>query len=90
MNSRLSVFALSLLLLARPAAAEPAPSLAWDLSVAPAPAVAGTTEAPCLANPYGLYRRGCPDELNIDLERSDSRGSARSIGWCCWPTGTRA
>jgi hypothetical protein len=73
MNSRWSILALSSLLLARPAAAEPAPLFAWDLSVAPATSVAGSAGEPCLANPYALFRRGCADELNVDLERSNTQ-----------------
>ncbi len=69
MNSRLSILALSLLLLARPALAETGLSSGWDLSVAPAGDEAEATSGVCRANPYALYRRGCPDELNVHPER---------------------
>jgi hypothetical protein len=71
MNSRsYIVIMLGLLLCARPALAESAKSLVWDLNVAPA---AGDSVAdPCRANPYALYRHSCSDEeLNISLEASN-------------------
>ncbi len=71
MNSRLYILAMSLMLLARPALAES--GAAWDLGLAPPASEAGVADEPCRANPYARYRRGCPDELNIDLERSDSQ-----------------
>jgi hypothetical protein len=73
MNLRLYIVALSLLVLAWPALAESSPSFGWDLSLAPPTSEAEIADEPCRANPYALYRRGCPDELNIGLERSDSQ-----------------
>jgi hypothetical protein len=69
MNSRLHILALTLLLLAQPALGEPAQTFAWDLSVAPATDDAGNGEQPCRDNPYALYHRGCPDQLNPRPER---------------------
>jgi hypothetical protein len=73
MNSRLYIVALVPLLLARPALADSSLSFAWDLNVPPATGDAGSADELCRANPYALYRRGCPDELNIGLEPSDSQ-----------------
>lgn len=73
MNSRLYIVALAPLLLASPALAEPSPSFAWDLNISPATTGAGVAGELCRANPYALYRRGCPDEFNLGPERSDSQ-----------------
>jgi hypothetical protein len=73
MNLRLCILALSLLLLARPALAESNQAFAWDLSLGSTTTGADIADETCRANPYALYRRGCPDELNIGLERSDSQ-----------------
>ncbi len=73
MNLQLYILALGLVFLVRPALAEPSQSFTWDLRVAPATTVAGIADEPCRANPYALYRRGCADELNIGLERSDNQ-----------------
>jgi hypothetical protein len=69
MNCRFFILTLGLLLLARPAWAEPSLALGWDLSVAsPADGTQGGGDA-CRANPYALYGRGCPDQLNPRPER---------------------
>jgi len=68
-NSRLHIVTLSLLLLAWPALAEPAQTVALDLSLAPETDDAGNGGQPCRANPYALYHRGCPDQLNPRPER---------------------
>ena len=62
MNSRVLILTVTLLLSARPALAGPSLSVGWDLRVAPA----GNEVADdgCRANPYALYQRGCPDQLN--------------------------
>ena len=73
MNWWLCILASSLLLLAPPAYAEPSQSFAWDLSVGPESAPSEYADGPCRANPYALYRRGCPDELNPGPERSPER-----------------
>ena len=69
MNSRLFILALGLLFLARPALAEPSLSFGWDLRVTPESTGAEADNGVCRANPYALYRRGCPDELNAHPER---------------------
>jgi hypothetical protein len=73
MNFRWYILTLGLLLLARPAPAETPGSIVWKLTLAPAIDEPGVDDDACPANPYALYRRGCPDELNIGLERSDTR-----------------
>lgn len=67
------MLALGLLLLARPAAAESPGSFVWRLNLAPELDEPGVDDDACRANPYALYRRGCPDELNTGPERPDSR-----------------
>jgi hypothetical protein len=70
MYFRSLILTLGLLVLARPGWAESLPlPMAWDLNVAsPADDAAGGGEL-CRANPYALYGRGCPDQLNPHPER---------------------
>jgi hypothetical protein len=60
-------------LLARPALAESGPSFAWDLSIAPLSDEIGPSDGNCRDNPYALYQRGCPDQLNAHPERYGER-----------------
>ncbi len=64
MNSRALILGMSLSLLAWPALAQPSPAMGWDLRVAPAGHEADITDDDCRVNPYALYQRGCPDQLN--------------------------
>ncbi len=68
MNLGWFILTLSLLLLARPALAEPSLAFGWDLTVAPAGTGAEVTDD-CRVNPYAPYRRGCPDQLNARPDR---------------------
>jgi hypothetical protein len=43
--------------------------MAWDLNVASPAEGAQGLEDGCRANPYALYGRGCPDQLNPHPER---------------------
>ena len=69
MNFRLSILVSSLLLLARPALAEPGLAFAWDLRVTPPSQETESGDQTCRANPYALYQRGCPDPLSVGQER---------------------
>jgi hypothetical protein len=73
MNSRLFILALGLLLLARPALAESGPSFALDLRLASPGDELEPTDGICRDNPYALYQRGCPDQLNAHPERYGER-----------------
>jgi hypothetical protein len=68
MYCRVFILALALLSVARPAWAESGLALGWDLSVAP-PADGTQGGDACRDNPYALYGRGCPDQLNPHPER---------------------
>jgi hypothetical protein len=69
MNCRVFILTMGLLLVARPAWAEPSLALGWDLSIgSPVDGTQGGGDI-CRDNPYALYGRGCPDQLNPHPER---------------------
>jgi len=71
MNSRLYIVMLGLLLCARPALAQNAASIVWDLNVANAVGESFTA-ATCRPNPYFLNGHGCASgELSISVARFD-------------------
>jgi hypothetical protein len=70
MNSRLYILFLGLLLCARPALAQSATSMVWDLNVANAVGES-ITAATCRPNPYFLDGQGCSTgELSISVAPS--------------------